>query len=401
MLNIQARLAAGLLLALLTLCASAKAQMPPATVVVDVARLETVEQFREVVGELRAVRRALLAAEDEGLVVEFALQEGDPVRAGQVIARLRDTRSEMEVRRAEADLAARRAARAERTADLERARRDLARVDELQIRGSAAQSEIEDRRTAVAVAESRLASAIAEIDAAEAILSLARDRQARRTVLAPFGGFVISKRTELGQWVRQGDPVLELLALDEIEARLNVPESLIEHLQSSSSNVRIRVQATGEILTAPVIAIIPDADALSRLVPVRLRVENTGNRLRPGMSIVGLIASGRREPTLTIHKDALLRDDAGEFVFFTAGGPSAVARVQSMFSIGERVAVRSSVLRPGMQVVVEGNERLAPGQPLNIKSVRPGPAGEQPPDQPGDREGQTAPVAPQAQGQGR
>jgi RND family efflux transporter MFP subunit len=382
MTKFSARLTAACsLLAMSMLCALAQAQMPPAAVVVDTARLESAEQYREVVGELRALRRALLAAEEEGLVVEFDLREGDAVAAGQVIARLRDLRAEMEVRRAQADLAARRASLAERTADLERARRDLTRIDELSLRGSAAQSELEDRRTAVSVAEARRDFADAEIASADAALSLAQDHLERRIVKAPFAGFVVARRTEVGQWVRQGDPVLELIALDRVEARLNVPEAFIANLQSSAGAVRIRIQATGEILNAPVAAIIPEADPLSRLFPVRLELENTANRLRPGMSIVGLIAAGKHEPTLTIHKDAILRDDAGEFVFFSAGpeggagGPAGVARIQTLFPLGQRVAVRSSTLRPGMAIVVEGNERLAPGQPLNITATRPGPAG--------------------------
>ena len=54
---------------------------PPSPVVVDAARMETVEQWREVTGELRAVRRALLAAEEEGLVVEVVHEQGDAVKA--------------------------------------------------------------------------------------------------------------------------------------------------------------------------------------------------------------------------------------------------------------------------------------------------------------------------------
>jgi RND family efflux transporter MFP subunit len=396
MTTISARaVAACILLAMLAFCAPLRAQMPSAAVVVDTARLEALEQYREVVGELRAVRRALLAAEDEGLIVAFDLMDGDAVAAGQVIARLRDSRAEMEVRRADAELAARRASLAERTADLERARRDLARVDELSLRGSAAQAELEDRRTALAVAEARLTFADAELAAADAALSLARDRLERRIITAPFSGYVAARRTEVGQWVRQGDPVLELVALDQIEARLNIPESLIASLQTSAEAVRIRIQATGEVFNAHVAAIIPEADPLSRLVPVRLQLANPGNRLRPGMSIVGLIAAGQREPTLTIHKDAILRDDAGEFVFFSTGGPAGVARIQTLFPLGERVAVRSATLRPGMDVVVEGNERLAPGQPLNITATRPGPAG---PDS--TAPDATIPAAP-AEGQGR
>jgi RND family efflux transporter MFP subunit len=348
-----------------------QAQPRPASVVVDEARMETVERYREVVGELRAVRRALLAAEDEGIVVEFMLEEGDRVEAGDVIARLRDTRAEFELRRAQADLSARRAALAERVADLERARRDLTRIDEvLHLRGSATQSELEDRRTAVNTGEARVEHAAAEIESAEATLNLAKDRLERRTVSAPFSGTIVSRRTEIGQWVRQGDPLVELVALEEIEARLQIPETLVERLGRPAESVHIRIPATGETRSAPITAILPDVDPRSRLIPVRLRLENKDMRLRPGMSALGLIATGSHEPALTIHKDAVLRDDAGEFVYFDGGGIAAVARIQSLFPVGERIAIRSGTLQAGMAVVVEGNERLFPTQPLDIRSTR-------------------------------
>jgi membrane fusion protein, multidrug efflux system len=365
---------AAAVLGLLMVALQVHAQPPGAAVVVDEARLEPVEQFREVVGELRALRRALLATEEEGLVVELGLEEGDSVLAGQVIARLRDHRAELEVSRAQADLAARRASLAERTADLERARRDLARVDELQVRGSAAQAELEDRRTALAVSEARVDHARAEVAAAEAMLQLAGDRLARLSVTAPFAGTVAVRRTEVGQWVRQGEAILELVALDQLEARLHVPEALVPRLRGSAESVRVRISATGQAIAAPIAGIIPDADPLSRLVPVRLRLDNPDHDLRPGMSIAGLIATGTREPTLTVHKDAILRDDAGEFVYINVGGAAAVARIQSLFPLGERIAVRSASLHPGAQVVVEGNERLFPTQPLKVTGTRPGPA---------------------------
>src|SRR4051812_43663537 len=98
--------------------ASALAQpaggMPAMPVLVDAARMDTTEQWREVTGELRAVRRALLAAEEEGLVIALEQQEGEPVEAGKVIARLRDTRARLDVQRAEAELAVKVATVAER-----------------------------------------------------------------------------------------------------------------------------------------------------------------------------------------------------------------------------------------------------------------------------------------------
>jgi multidrug efflux pump subunit AcrA (membrane-fusion protein) len=185
--------------------AAARGQ-PPAWVVVDPARLESVEQWREVTGELRAVRRSLLAAQEEGLVVDLLRQE--------VIARLHDVRAVLDVERAAADAEARKALVVQREADAEKMGRDLSRIEEMVSRGAGNERERDNARTDQKTAAARLDQARAELAAAEAQLGLARQRLADLTIEAPFGGVVVSRRTDVGQWLQRGDAVVEIVALD-------------------------------------------------------------------------------------------------------------------------------------------------------------------------------------------
>lgn len=326
--------------------------------------MDTVAQFREVTGELRSVKRSLLAAEAEGLVIELNVEEGQTVKRGQVIARLDDTIATLELAREEATAAARRAAVREGKSRLEKAQRDLDRTRELAERAGASRSEVDDALTQYRLMEALVAQGEASVGAAEAQAGLARRRVAQMQIVAPFDGRVTRKATEVGQWVGVGDPLAEVVALDPIEARLDVPEALVDAIKEGSSRIRVRVRATGVERDAVVTHVVPEADALSRLFPVRVVMENPEGSLKPGMAAVGLVETGALAPTLTIPKDAILRDDAGEYVFFSAGGVAAPARVRSLFAVGERVAIAPGPIQPGMQVVVEGNERLFPGQPL-------------------------------------
>jgi len=335
-----------------------------APVVVEAARTETVEQWREVTGELLAVRRALLAAEEDGLVVEVVPDQGDSVKAGDVVARMRDTRARLEVARLQAEAGVKLAAVKEREADVEKAQRDVSRMEELNQRTSGALSETEDRRTLLNITLARLDMAKAERDSADAALDWARERLARMTITAPFAARVVAKRTEVGQWLKQGDPVVELVALDQLDVRLDVPEKYVDRLAGSKQPVQVRIVATGQVMRAPVAAIIPDADPMSRLFPVRVRLDNKDMALRPGMSVVGLVPTGGREPTVTIHKDAVMRNDVGEYVLYDAGGKSMSAPITTLFPVGERVAIKAPTLPPGAKVIVAGNERLGPGMPI-------------------------------------
>lgn len=342
---------------------------PPARVTLDEVRREGVQQWREVTGDLRAIRRSTLASEAEGLVMELLIDAGDAVKAGQPIARLKDTLATFGADSAEAALQQRRATVTLRQAELAKAERDLTQTREIASRGGAKQNEVADAETAVDAARARLAESEADVASAEAFLGEARERLENTVISAPFDGFIVGEHTEVGQWLQEGDPVAEIVQTDIVEAWLDVPERFIAAISSADATVQLRIEALGQVREAQVTAIVPLADSLSRLFPVRVRIENPDGLLRPGMSVTGLVPTGANVETLTVNKDAVLRNDAGTYVYFARQAPgggliSQVAPVQVLFAVGDRVAVRSPVLTGGEQVVIEGNERMFPGRPL-------------------------------------
>jgi RND family efflux transporter MFP subunit len=363
--------------ALLTLlCFPALAQPgggpPPANVELDPIRLEVVELWREITGEVRSLRRSVLAAEQAGLLMEILVEEGDAVAQGTIIARLDDTVAAIEVAEAEADILAREGEIAERQTLLSQRERDLQRVRELVERASASGIELEDAQWGVELARARLAQSEGALKADQAILARAQDRQSKMVVRAPFDGTVVAKRSERGQWVERGGGIVELVSLKEIEAKIDVPEFVVKRLDEPTAVARINISALDLEIESRITQIIPDADRLSRLFPVRIVLSNLDGRIRPGMSVTALVPIGRSEEALTVHKDAILRDDAGEFIFFNAGGVAAVARVERLFATRDRVAIRAPSAGPGMGAVVKGNERLFPGQPLTVLNQVPG-----------------------------
>lgn len=335
---------------------------PVAKVRLDPVRMENLEQRRQVTGELRPTQRAHVASEVAGRVVTLSVEVGDEIKVGQEIARLDDRIAGLEVMRREADVKNYEAVVAEREAQLEQAQRDL---DIYVGMGSGATtSEVDRARTDVAAATARVSGARAELDIARAELDIAREQQADHVVLAPFAGQVVARSTEVGEWVAIGATVVELLALDEVDAMIDVPQKYISRVSSEGVEVVIRVDALDREFTAPVAAVIATGDRLSRSFPVRVRLQNPDHALRPGMSIIGLVPTGEAAEVLTIHKDALLRRSTGAFVYTVVEGRSSMAPVEVLFSHGERVAITSPALRAGSSVVVEGNEYIFPGQPV-------------------------------------
>lgn len=382
-----------LTLLLVTLPAIAQGP-PPATVRVDAARQESLMTPRSVTGEIVSLRRSLLASQVEGFVVLLDANAGDSVKKGEVIARLDDTLAGLEVKRAEADVEAAKGEVMEREAELARYKRDYDRTKMLTDQGSATPSSLDAADVAVLKTEALLMQARAGVMAEQARLALATRRFEDKTIRAPFDGRVVRKQAEVGEWVAPGDTVVEIVSMTELEARIEVPEHLIGYLSGDLGSIPLTVPGLGRAsaTTARVIGIIPQGDSLSRMFPVRLAVSGDAKNLRPGMSVTAFVPTGSVEPVLTIHKDAVRRDDAGLFVYLAipssdpnnpmVTGQAVPARISRLFASGDRVAIRAGQVRPGSWLLVEGNERVFPTQPLTVQDPPAGSpfgAGQKPP----------------------
>lgn len=363
-------------LACVLLAVPALARQPAARVVLDAVRLEPVDQWRQVTGELVSLHRTELATEEVGLVKDLLVEAGDAVEAGTVIATLDSTLAALAATRAKAQVGVMQGLVDQRLAELDRAQRELARFQDAAVREVASITEMDNAETRVAIIKAQLAQARADLLVAQTADQEATTRVEKMTIRAPFAGRIVRKGTERGQWLDRGDSIVELISLKQIEARLDVPERLGAQLRDPSVRVRIVIDAVrvpdpkqpGTLVPfdklLPIAGIIPQVDERSRLMPIRVTIPNPDELIQPGMTVVGWVQLSARQPRLTVHQDAILRDDAGEFVYFDADGKAIPARVRTRFPVGDRMVIDPGPLQPGMRVIIEGNERLFPSQPI-------------------------------------
>ncbi len=357
---------------------SALAQMGgPAVVIVDAVRLESVQQHRRVTGELRAVRRSAVATREAGLVVEAPVREGTRVKAGDVLARLDSGILQLEVKRAEADEAAAAGIVAERNANLSWRERELELYRQSAERGASNVKELLDAESTAIIARTRVMQSERLAGVAAARVELLRKRVADMTVRAPFDGVVLARRAELGEWVGEGDPLVELVSEGEVEAWIDIPQRYFPAIARRQIEITISIESIRERAGADRLRIIPQVDPRSRSFTVVVRLDDHGGRLTPGMSLSAWVPTGGRSDELTLSSDAVLRNDIGAYVYVARGDKAVPANVQVRFPIDDRVVVEASTLQPGDLVVVEGNERLFPGAPVTARQRgAPGAVGE-------------------------
>lgn len=348
--------------------AAAQEGPPPTPVLVETVEKRMLEDRTPVTGEVRAADRTTVASDVEGRVLEVLVDEGVSVAAGAPLARLEDVSVRLRIRQVEARRQVASARHAVREAELARARLDLDRLERLAADRASRPRELDDARTAVAVAEARIAEALADLSVVDADAALLADELDDTVIRAPFAGIIVERHVDPGRWLDRGGPVVELVGIDRYEIWLDVPQRFAAMLADPEATVGVRVPAADRSWEPARPVIVPLVDRDARSFPIHLTVDDTGGVLADGMSAAGSVPAGRTAEHLVVPRDAVLQNAAGFFVYAVRAigeGPSVAmpVSVRIRFDVGRHVAI-DAALGPGESVVVEGNERLFPMMPV-------------------------------------
>ncbi|MEM7010681.1 MAG: efflux RND transporter periplasmic adaptor subunit [Verrucomicrobiota bacterium] len=346
--------------------------MPPAAVYVEKVRREPAQNLATVTGSLRAVSRSEVAAREAGPIAEILADEGQSVKEDDVLVRLDGRRVKAQLTEAQAAIKSAKSLVAQRTAEVKRATEDQTMKAGLFEDGSVAERILLDAEQALAVSKAQLDAASDSVVEAQSRLDLLEVREADLEIKAPFAGLVTERHVEPGEWVAAGANVMTLISNNPIEAWLNVPERFLQDVRTQPQSVRVNVANFGE-LTPQSIRIVADVDPRSRLFTAVALLDNADGKLAAGLSTTGRIPVGTYEPHLVMPVDALLRTERGDFVFRAGEGQAPVGEriaVEVAFERGSEIYLlpdRNPQLLESNLVVVEGNDRLQPNQPLLVQ----------------------------------
>ena len=307
-----------------------------------------VHRLIELPGSVESRTESLVASEVAGLVVDLAAREGQTVRKGETIAKLRSDQLELQLEAAEAELR-------EAEARLTQAGSNLDRSKDL------FNSEVLSKR--------QLDEAMSEYDAwrgrterLQAMIARIQLDIERSTVRAPFAGVVVDERCEVGEWIDKGDPVVELISLYDLEVRVDVPERYFRNMKRGAEAIVRFESLPGYELTGKVNAIIPRANPQSRTFPLKIRLKNKDGKVGAGMLAKVSFPTGESHSATVVPKDAVITRGVERYVYLI-NGDSTVSQVsvETGVAMGDWVEIQSEV-KPGAKIVTRGNERLQPGQ---------------------------------------
>ena len=328
-------------------------ERPPAWVEVEEVGRAEVAPTAELLGAVEAYRVSLVAAWIGGYVIEYAVREGDFVKKGDVLVRLSDEILRLELDVAENSLA-------EMRELLRKGRLDLQRAKELLRENAVSQEDLDEAVTQESILRLRLVQQ-------EGRIRVLKRRIRRKTVLAPFAGQIVREHTQLGEWVRLGAPVARLVDLSKVYVRVNVPERQLRFLaEGREATVRVPAAAAAVPYRGRLLSIGGEGDFGARTFPVRIELENDG-RLRAGMSARTELPIANSRSALLLSKDAVLLKERQSYVFVVEDGAAVVRAIETGIASAGRLEVLSG-LDAGVPVVVKGNERLASGARVRIRT---------------------------------
>jgi membrane fusion protein (multidrug efflux system) len=337
----------------ITMSKSGAFEPPPTAVTTDVAKQSEWQPTLESVGTATAVNGVTVSTDLAGIVRQIAFESGNKVKAGDLLVRLDTTQEEAQLHQSEA----------QRDFLLVTLKRDKDLVEKHAI----SQSDYDN-------AEAAYRQGQAAVDQFNALI-------ARKTLRAPFDGVAGIRQVNLGQYLREGDPIVALQAFDPIYVNFSLPQQDLGKL-AVGQPVALQVDAfAGQSFDGAITAINSMVDQATRNIQVQATFKNPDWRLRPGMFAKVSVIMTEKQNVVAIPATAIHYAPYGDSIFVVSELKDPQGKeykgVKEQFikigqSRGDMIAIVSG-LKPGEEVVTSGVFRLKSGAHVSVNNqIKPG-----------------------------
>ncbi|MFT5522422.1 MAG: RND family efflux transporter MFP subunit [Pirellulaceae bacterium] len=403
----------------LAIAGSAEAQFGPANVIVSEVIELSVAPVQHFVATVMPLRKSIVGTAVDGRIMEFLFDANDPetkltyvtkgtplaqLRVGTIQIRIQEATAQRDLRRAEWEqaeqthpgLIAQAVAKLKAATENYRfSKSQFERNQQLYANNATISLDaFELSRNQMFTAEQvyvdativaehinrgdNIKQAKARLEEAEAVFNTLNDRMAKYTILAPFDGFVVAEHTEVGEWVREGDPIAVVVQMHPVEVRAFVPEAYVRQLQIGGKAIvhpKAELKQGETIPLGRITGVVAEAANRTRTFPVKIQVDNPSHVLKAGMLAEVEMEVGERQPATMVPKDALVLGGSAPHIVLAIPDPKdpqkTIAKIMAVrlgASDGKWIAVTAigDELAAGDLVVEKGNERLRPGAQLLV-----------------------------------
>ncbi len=341
---------------------------PPMTVELTKVSRSPVQEYVEVVGNLVGAATVDVVPRAQGRLVQISVRIGDPVRQGQVLAKVEDQELREQLRQAEASYEVARATIRQREADLSFARTNLDRNKSLYDRQLLPRQSLDD-------AEARFQASQAQLDLAQAQLQAASSRRdelrinlANTTVNSPVTGFVARRLVDPGAFVNQNVTVLSVVDISIVRLVVNLVERDLRKVTVGAAALTNVDAYPGEQFTGRVARVAPVLDPATRTAEMEIEIPNPDARLRPGMYARVRLTSAKKADALVVPKAAVVDAQGRKGVFLVQDNQAVFRAVTLGLEEPNRVEITDG-LNEGDAVVTTGASALRDGVRVQVAAA--------------------------------
>ena len=332
-------------------CSAVFAQdQPPAKVVVAAITQENIFENQPFIGRLYYDTASHVSSEVAGMVEVVAVREGERVKKDAPMIRLNTELLDKEidinlVRVEQIDLR------------LNHAEKNYRRLENLYQKEGISEKVYED--ALYTYQDNLKEKQIVELELTKLLLKLEKS-----VIKAPYDGIIMKKHVDSGDWVQQGKQLVQIGSTNDLFIKVPIAETLLQFIEVGSKVV-VEIKAFNRELQGTIEEVDPVADAKTKNVFIKVRIPTQEN-IAENMSATVFVPVSDNKRLSIIPRDALVKMQGQDFVYTIKEDKAAILPVNIVTFLGDRVGADNPYFSAGMLVVVEGNERLRPDQPVVV-----------------------------------
>jgi RND family efflux transporter MFP subunit len=303
-------------------------------------------------GSVESINDPTVSAQAAGQVQEIAVEEGDTVETGQLLAALDSTLHSIETAKAEAEV--RRSG-----VLLENQQNEVNRLQRLDESQSVSRDKLEDE-------QAQLEMLKAQRDVARKQWEQARYMESKTHIVAPITGMVARRHISPGDYVSNGQPLFDLVRVDLLRARVAFPEHAASKIKVGKVVQLTTPAAPGIVAIGEVAAVNPQIKTHNRAVEITVEFDNPGGWL-PGASTDATLVVERHNEALTVPLLAVVNRSGRDVIFVIENGQARAVPIEAGWREQGWVEVLDGISATDI-VVVEGAGLISHGSKVELKS---------------------------------
>ncbi len=315
-----------------------------------------------------AAQAAYINPKVAAVIKSFAVKEGDPVKAGALLARLDGSDYEIALNAAKAQLAAAEAGVMQAEAAFAKISADFERFKTLKQSGSVSASEYEQVEAGYKQTEAGLAAARAQRGMAQSAVDGNLRQLAYTAITAPFTGYVAARNGEIGEMASPASPrpMFEIVQTDTLKISIFVSELEIGGI-TGKTEAKVFFDAFPDKETTAKVALINSkVDPMTKSVKVELTVDNRDHFYKPGMTVRVRFTLPEKEYLVIPRNAVFTRDNEAGIVYVKNSEDRVFTKEIFMGGTVDGYTILEKGLDGTEDIVVGGGRRLEEGQKVTV-----------------------------------